>query len=56
MKTFRIKMAFVIRAEDDDADTVREAVKEKLSEMVEHDELKFTPTEMDEEYEEDEDA
>lgn len=56
MKTFKIKMFFVIRADDDDTDTVREAVKEKLSEMLEHDELKFMPNEMDEEYEEDEDA
>lgn len=57
MKTFKIKMSFIVRADDDDADTIREAVKEKMSEAVEHDELKYTSKELEEEeYDDDEDA
>lgn len=57
MKTFKIKMSFIVRAEDDDSDSIREAVKEKLEESVEHDEFKFTQKEIDsDEDEEDEDA
>ena len=53
MKTIKITMSFTIRADEDDSDSIREAVKDKLAECIEHDEFKFKTKELeDEEYEE----
>lgn len=48
MKTYKVMVFLEIRAEDDDEDTMRSAIKDALQEAAEDDTFDYTAEEMDE--------